>query len=251
MHKLYLYLSRQVESLLSFFPAYARFLSQMVQFSRMNQRDERFQVDFFSQYPCLSDATSDTPFEPHYLYHPAWAARVLQQIRPKKHVDISSTLTFCSIVSAFIPVDFYDYRPANLKLSGLSSKHADLMALPFRSNSIESISCMHTIEHIGLGRYGDPLDPIGDQKAIAELIRVTKKGGSILFVTPVGRRQLRFNAHRVYAYADILKSFTNCTLKDFSLVPDNVFEVGLLHSPSKQLINRQEWGCGCFWFVKD
>ena len=56
------------------------------------------------------------------------------------------------MVSAFIPVEFYDYRPAELSLSGLEFKHADLTHLPFADNSVESLSCMHVIEHIGLGR---------------------------------------------------------------------------------------------------
>ncbi|NDC42314.1 MAG: DUF268 domain-containing protein, partial [Chitinophagia bacterium] len=56
--------------------------------------------------------------------------------------------------------------------------------LPFESDSIPSLSCMHTIEHVGLGRYGDQLDPQGDLKAIAELKRVVQPGGDLLFVTP-------------------------------------------------------------------
>ncbi len=219
-------------------------------FFMKNADDERFVLRPFESYPCLGDKTSDTPFEPHYTYHPAWAARILKKLNPKKHIDISSTLTFCTIVSAFIPTEFYDYRPANISLTGLKSKRGDLLDLPFVSNSVESISCMHTIEHIGLGRYGDAIDPTGDLKAIRELIRVTKKGGSILFVTPVGKRALRFNAHRIYAYDEILKYFTTCHLKEFALVPDNVFEVGMLTNPPKSVINKQSWGCGCFWFIK-
>lgn len=250
MKKVISYLARNTQHTLKFFGLYIDFLRDYAHFSSKNQDDKRFSLDFLSQYPCLFDKTSDTPFEPHYIYHPAWAARVLKKLKPKKHIDISSTLSFCTIVSAFVPVEFYDYRPANLKLSNLQSKHADLSELPFKSGSIESLSCMHTIEHIGLGRYGDPIDPQGDLKGIAELIRVTKKGGSILFVTPVGKRQLRFNAHRIYAYDDIIKYFADCTLKEFTLVADNVFEVGLLINPPKNVTNKQEWGCGCFWFVK-
>ncbi len=52
--------------------------------------------------------------------------------------------------------------------------------------SIDRIdSCMHTIEHIGLGRYGDPLDAVGDQTALSELQRVVAPGGSLLIVVPV------------------------------------------------------------------
>ena len=76
--------------------------------------------------PCLNDRSPETPFDPHYTYHPAWAARVLARTRPVKHVDISSILCFGAVVSAFIPVEFYDFRPAPLRLSNFAATSADL-----------------------------------------------------------------------------------------------------------------------------
>lgn len=229
---------------------YVRFVKEYRYFVRLNQADGRFKVPFLNQYPCLHDWTKTTPFEPHYIYHPAWAARVVRKINPKKHVDISSTLTFSSILSAFVPVEFYDYRPAALFLDNLKSLRGDLLRLPFKSNSIESISCMHTIEHIGLGRYGDTLDPQGDIKAIEELKRVVKKGGSLLFVTPIGQPIIRFNAHRIYSYDQIMEYFSGFELKEFSLLPDDAFKSGMISHATRKDANKQKWGCGCFWFVK-
>lgn len=213
-------------------------------------RERRFPIRWEERQPYLSDSTSTTEFEPHYTYHPAWAARILAQTRPAEHVDISSHLSFCTIVSAFLPVKFYDYRPAHLNLSGLTSERADLLALPFESGSILSLSCMHTVEHIGLGRYGDPLDSEGDLKAIAELERVLAPGGSLLFVTPVGRPRLVFNAHRIYSYEQVRQAFRGLELKEFALVPDNHRDVGLIRQATPELADAQSWGCGCFWFVK-
>lgn len=163
-------------------------------------KNKRFSIKYSDFYPCIKDKTIKTSFDTHYVYHTAWAARKLKEIQPEKHTDISSSLYFSGIVSAFVPVDFYDYRPAELKLSNLTSKHADLTKLQFTTNSINSLSCMHTIEHIGLGRYGDPIDPQADITAIKELVRVLKPGGSLLFVTPVGKPKIEFNAHRIYAF---------------------------------------------------
>ncbi len=120
------------------------------------------------RHPCLNDWTSTTGFDSHYIYHPAWAARILAVQKPEKHIDISSSLAFISIVSAFIPVDFYDYRQAILQLGNLQSKKGDLLNLPFEDKTVHSLSCMHVVEHIGLERYGDPIDPCGDLKAISE-----------------------------------------------------------------------------------
>ncbi|RDC56225.1 DUF268 domain-containing protein [Pedobacter chinensis] len=210
--------------------------------------NQKLKVEKEDIYPCLHDNTETTGFDAHYIYHPAWAARIIREINPSKHIDISSTLHFCSILSAFIPTEFYDYRPAKLNLSNLVSGEADLTNLFFETSSIDTISCMHTVEHIGLGRYGDPIDPDGDIKAIDELIRVVKPGGSILFVTPVGNPKIMFNAHRIYDPHMITNLFKNCELKQFSLVTDqNEF---IVNSDLADGLS-QNYGCGCFWFIKN
>jgi len=222
------------------------YLGEFIQFRKSN--DKRFIVSSRDIYPCLTDKIKQTPFDHHYTYHPAWAARILAKTNPEYHVDFSSILSFGSIVSAFIPVRFYDYRPANLKLSNWESGFADLTNLPFESNSQLSISCMHTVEHVGLGRYGDPLDPTGDLKAIEELKRIVKPGGNVLFVTPVGKSRIEFNAHRIYGYQQIIDYFYPLQLVQFSLVPD---AGGIINDADPELVIQQHYGCGCFWFRKN
>jgi hypothetical protein len=221
------------------------FFGEFVKYRKHN--DNRFSVAAKNLYPCLSDKLKSTPFDQHYVYHPAWAARILAKTLPAYHVDFSSILSFGSIVSAFIPVKFYDYRPAELTLSNWESGFADLNNLPFESNSQPSISCMHTVEHIGLARYGDPLDPLGDLKAIDELKRIVMPGGDLLFVTPVGQARIEFNAHRIYSYEQIVEYFSPLQLKEFSLIPD---AGGLIQNADPALVKQQQYGCGCFWFKK-
>lgn len=223
------------------------FFKEYSVFSRVHKR-EGMPVALKNIYPCLKDKITTTPFDQHYIYHPAWAARILAQTKPALHIDISSILSFSTIVSAFVPVKFYDYRPAQLQLANLQSEFADLINLPFQNNAVESLSCMHTIEHVGLGRYGDPLDAEGDIKAIKELQRVTKSGGTILFVTPVGQSRIEFNAHRVYSFEQIVSYFSGCRLQEFSLIPDGG---GLLQPADPALVQQQQYGCGCFWFIKE
>lgn len=211
--------------------------------------NKRFDENYRS-YPILTDKTSVTNIEPHYTYHPAWAARILAQTKPAKHIDISSTLTFCTLVSAFVPFEFYDYRPANLHLTNLKSEHADLTQLHFNSNSISSLSCMHTLEHVGLGRYGDPIDYDGDLKAMSELKRVLAEGGDLLVVFPIGKPVIEYNAHRIYSYEQILSYFKPLELIEFSLIPDDHVDVGIIKNATKEQSDAQNWGCGCFWFKK-
>lgn len=223
-----------------------KFQKDLILFNKLGI-DYGIQVKNEDLFPCLNDNTEYTGFDAHYIYHPAWAARIVKQISPSIHIDISSTLHFCSILSAFIPVKFYDYRPAILNLDNLNSLKADLMNLPFEDNSIESISCMHTVEHIGLGRYGDPLDPMGDIKAIKELKRVCASGGNLLFVVPVGSPKIMFNAHRIYDCEVIFDHFEGFELKDFSVVLDNS---DFIQNPPLEMVRNQSYACGCFWFKK-
>jgi hypothetical protein len=213
---------------------------------------DRFMHSWSQRMLMLQDKTEATGFDRHYVYHPAWAARILASTRPEYHIDISSTLHFCSIVSAFIPVHFYDYRPANLTLTGLATGAKDLTQLDFPDGSIGSLSCMHTVEHIGLGRYGDPIDHDGDLKAIRELTRVLAPGGHLLFVVPTGHRNaLIYNAHRIYTRDAIVSYFSSLQLVEFTLIPEHPTDGGLVPNPSDSLMNRQEYGCGCFWFRKN
>lgn len=212
-------------------------------------KDTRFDLHTKHRQAQLHDKTADMGFDAHYLYHLAWALRIVKQINPTQHIDISSYIFFPALLSAFIPTKFYDYRKAEVVLDNLESGAADLAALPFADNSIPSLSCMHVIEHIGLGRYGDAINPTGDKTAMKELTRVLAPNGNLLFVTPVGQARVMFNAHRVYAYEQILEGFAGLELVQYGLIPDNATN-GILYGASAELTNQQAYGCGCFWFKK-
>jgi SAM-dependent methyltransferase len=216
----------------------------------LSTKTERFALTWKDRYPCLEDKAPATGFDRHYVYHTAWAARVLARTRPELHVDISSYLYFSTIASAFIPIRFYDYRPADLQLNNLTSEGADLLALPFANQSIKSLSCMHVVEHIGLGRYGDPLDPDGDLKAVAELKRVLAPAGTLLFVVPIGKPKIMFNAHRIYSYEQVTSYFSDLELTQFALIPDCPRDGGIIYNATREQADKQTYGCGCFWFTK-
>jgi SAM-dependent methyltransferase len=238
---------RSIKTKIKWIKYYPSFIANFLLFKRNN--DNRFPVQWFNRFPVIGEATAETSFDAHYIYHPAWAARIIAQTKPEFHIDISSTLTFCSIVSAFVPVKFYDYRAANLTLSGLETGQADLLKLPFADASVKSLSCMHTVEHVGLGRYGDPVDPAGDLKAMAELKRVLAPGGNLLFVVPIGAPKLMFNAHRIYSYQMIIDAFSDLKLNNFTLIPSSNKRVPSFNA-TKEDSDKENYACGCFWFTK-
>lgn len=229
-----------------------RFFQEYARFRRLLASAEpRLEMPWSDRWPCMWERTASMGFEPHYLFHPAWAARVLAGLRPERHVDISSTLPFVTMLSAFIPVDYYEYRPTELGLSGLTSHHADLLALPFADGAIPSLSCMHTLEHVGLGRYGDPMDPDGDLKAAAELNRVLAPGGNVLIAVPMGRPRIRFNSDRVYSYRMIVEAFAGLELREFAMIVHEGAGGRLIPNATEPDAAADDAGCGCFWFMKE
>lgn len=107
-----------------------------------------------------------------------------------------------------------------LALSGLTFKQGSILGLPFKDGADQSLSCLHVIEHIGLGRYGDPVDPAGTGKAASELARVLAPGGQSLIGLPIGRSRICFNAHRVHNEQEVLDMFSGLILIEFSGVGD-------------------------------
>ena len=101
---------------------------------------------------------------------------------------------FITTLSAFTQVVFLDIRPLQISIP-VNCLAGDILNLPFASNSVPSLSCLHVAEHIGLGRYGDNLNPLGTILACKELERVLLPGGNLYFSIPIGRQGVYFNAH--------------------------------------------------------
>lgn len=171
-------------------------------------------------YPCLYDRTSAHPFDAHYFFQDVWAFKSILAARPREHVDVGSRAILVGMLTAITHTIFVDIRPLDVVLENYQSRPGSILALPFTDNSVPSLSCLHVAEHIGLGRYGDPLDPLGTQKACRELARVLAPGGDLYFAVPVGRPRVCFNAHRIHAPQQILDYFGDLDLREFSAVDD-------------------------------
>lgn len=198
-------------------------------------------------WPQLHDHTRTTGVENHYFHLNGWAMRRIVSQHQAQHVDIGSQTMFVNLLSAVLPVTFVDYRPLEVKMDGLTNLGGDILNLPFADNSINSLSCLHVAEHIGLGRYGDPLNPNGTRQACAELQRVLAPGGNLYFALPVGRPRVCFNAHRVHLPKTIVDYFAGLELVEFSGAHDNgrwVERIGL------DEFRESEYACGMFWFKK-
>lgn len=205
-------------------------------------------------YPCLSDRTAETKIDPQYFHQAVWAMRQLHQQPPVEHVDIGSDSKFVGMLSVITRVVFVDIRPLAVQVEHLESRTGSVLDLPFADASVMSLSCLHVLEHIGLGRYGDPLDPQGSVKACRELARVLAPGGRLYLSTPVGRSRVQFNGQRVFSVEEVLGYFQQLDLVEMALVdPDGHFHSGLDPRQASDLACRDgqlDFSLGCFVFSR-
>jgi hypothetical protein len=221
-----------------------RYFSHWIKYDRESKAKK---IMLLNSHPCLGDWCPNTPFDAHYFYQGAWLSRKLAQSKPSLHVDIGSSVLTISVISAVVNTIFVDYRPLRASLSGLELMAGDIKRLPFRDNSIASLSCLHVIEHIGLGRYGDAIDPDGSVKAADELERILCVGGKLYVSVPIGDERVCFNAHRVHDPESVIRMFSELKLIEFSYIDDR----GQMQE--KQRVARADnlhYGCGLFEFEK-
>lgn len=166
-------------------------------------------------FPRIYDKTGSHKLDPVYFLQGTWCARKIFTEKPQEHHDIGSQAIMVGIISQFVKSTMVDIRPLAITLPGLSFVEGDITKLPFPDHSITSLSSICVIEHIGLGRYGDPLDTFGTEKAAKELTRVLAKGGSLYISVPIDRANKHyFNAHRAFTREYILSLFKSLTLAE-------------------------------------
>jgi SAM-dependent methyltransferase len=198
-------------------------------------------------FPQLGDRVSSSPFDRHYFLQDVWAARQIAAQGPERHVDVGSRVDYVGFLTVICEVVFVDIRPLHAGLDRLESVAGSILELPLADRSVSSLSCLHVAEHIGLGRYGDSLDPRGTRRAAAELQRVLAPGGRLLFSLPVGRPRVCFNAHRIHDPREVATMFDELELIEFSGIDDRG-ELRRDRNPHELADSR--YACGLYVFQR-
>lgn len=181
-----------------------------------------------SELPMLAEWDDASGSLGAYFYQDRLVASWIHEANPTRHVDVGSRIDgFVGNVSVFREIDVIDIRPQPMRVPNVRFHQLDLMAaLPdVWRECTDSLSCLHTIEHFGLGRYGDPLDPDGHLKGLSQLKNMVARGGLLYLSTPVGEERIEFNAHRVFAPSTMLGWFGEGWRVETSAVIDDDYEV--------------------------
>jgi SAM-dependent methyltransferase len=192
---------------------------------REREKTARSKLPFGLPYPCLGQKREEGgTASGHYFHQDLLVARRIFARRPERHVDIGSRIDgFVAHVASFRPIEVFDIRPLTNSIPNVTFRAADFMNLPAEYGSYsDSVSCLHALEHFGLGRYGDPIDPDGHLKGLASLVHLVKPGGTLYLSVPIGPDRIEFNAHRVFSVSYMLELFrANFELMGLSYVDDD------------------------------
>lgn len=189
----------------------------------------------------------------HYFHQDLLIAKLIHDHKPNKHIDVGSRVDgFVAHVASFREIEVLDIR--NLEKSeheNIKFIQADLMS-KLDDITTDSLSCLHVIEHFGLGRYNDKIDVEGHTKGITNLVGIVKKNGRLYISFPIGNKdETHFNANRIFhvnsifSHPDIKKSMK---LLRFDFVDD----FGKLHQKVnlEDVPKQLKFGCGIYTFEK-
>jgi hypothetical protein len=213
--------------------------------------DGGFPIGQIRQY---YDIGSSPAFDAHYARCDLWAASLVMQHNTfYSHMDIGSRVDgFCThVLSQGASVMHVDIRDPGFSWGRffywIKDDARTLETLTDRSET--SVSCLHSAEHVGLGRYGDEIDPHGMHKCMSSLARILAPGGRLYFACPIGRHRVVFNAHRIASPRWVCDTFDyfGLTLENFAAVDDaDTWHPEAVPSD----FESASYACGCFEFRK-
>jgi hypothetical protein len=178
-------------------------------------------------FPQLFDRTQQSgTARGHYFHQDLLIARRIFQNVPVLHADVGSRIDgFVAHVAAFRKIEVFDIRATENKVANIVFKQMDLMA-PLAAafhDCCDSLSCLHALEHFGLGRYGDKIDPDGYLIGLDNLTAMVQTGGTLYLSVPIGPQRIEFDAHRVFSASylfDLLQA-RGMHIEKFSFVDDS------------------------------
>lgn len=229
-----------------------KYFKHYISFRKM--RDKSWRINLSS--PCLHDFSDQAGVvKGHYFFQDLYVAQKIYQNNPQRHLDIGSRIDgFVAHVASYREIYVLDIRPAELNFANINFMQVDFSSeLDVKKICSDSVSCLHALEHFGLGRYGDDISPDAYLAGVENLKRIVSPNGSLYFSVPIGRQRVDFNAHRVFRIKTILDVFSDMALEEFAWVDDEGdFYVNAKGAEAdlSGIDSELEYGLGIFVFKK-
>lgn len=197
-----------------------------------------------------------------YFWQDLLVAQRIFRAQPSRHVDVGSRVDgFVAHVASFRDIEVFDIRPVTSDIPGVVFKQADLMSFDSVATLCgdgegycDSLSCLHALEHFGLGRYGDPVDPFGYRRGIKNLSKLLQPGGRLYLSTPIGCERVEFNANWVFDPNTIVSTANAAGLRlDELTILDQKGGHETIMCPSTENLNalaKNNYRLGIFHFLK-
>lgn len=207
-----------------------------------------FFLDRVYDYPCLEDRFESAGQLGIYFWQDLWASRLICEKNPLEHYDIGSSMSFIGHLATFRDrIHLIDVRPLEYDIPGVSFYQADATNLDnISSDSVESLSALCSLEHFGLGRYGDPIDPDSWYRAMKSIVRVIKPGGDAYISVPIGWEHVEYDAHRIFFAQTVIEAFSPMELVSLSCVclhSDEVIEENVpIHKYDDEINHADRFG---------
>jgi len=156
------------------------------------------------------------PNSDRYLEYP-WMLENLK-ITSGRLLDVGSTAS--NMLYDFLPksveINSIDLNSKEIKNDAIKFAVGDIRQTDYADDYFDLISCISTLEHIGVaGRYGSDADSAGDAKAVEEMARILKPGGTLLVTVPYGSRDVLplnklYNKERI---SELFRGFASVTIE--------------------------------------
>jgi hypothetical protein len=210
----------------------------------------------FSLYPILVDKFLEAgTTKSQYFHQDLYVASKIYKNNPENHYDIGSRIDgFVAHIASFRKINVLDIRPLKNRIHNISFFQQDIMEEnQYLNQKIDSLSCLHAIEHFGLGRYGDKIDFNGHLKGLDNIFKMLKKNAMFYFSVPIGPNKIYFNAHRVFSIDYLLKYFSSkYELIEFAYVNDKGFfnQNFQINEKGLNILRKLKFGLGIFILKK-
>ena len=219
-------------------------------------KQSEFCFPITSLRPCYSDRTDDAgSLSLHYFFQDLFVAQRIFKNAPLHHADIGSRIDgFVAHLASFRSVEVFDILPLEMNVPNVTFKQLDITDRTcIKESSISSVSCLHALEHFGLGRYGDPINFDGFNTGFKNIADLLVSGGKLYFSVPIGPQRIEFHAHRVFSLSFLMQMLSSFyTIDMFSYVDDrnNFFPDVQLTDELIKTNYHCRYGCGIFELTK-